>query len=119
MILRVKSRNAVVRVDQSAQMAENLFFETDAAIIARLGLELVAKQETALIELVKNSYDADATEVEVVLQRPERLPTALVVKDNGSGMTKSELIDGFLRLASDMKVRSPRSKLYQRERAGR
>lgn len=100
-------------------MAEDLFFETDAAIIARLGLELVAKQETALIELVKNSYDADAKEVEVVLQSPSPSKRALRIKDNGVGMTKQELIDGFLRLASDMKVRSPRSKLYGRERAGR
>ena len=50
-------------------MSEELFFETDAAIITRLGRELVAKQETALIELVKNGFDADATEVEVVFER--------------------------------------------------
>lgn len=100
-------------------MAEDLFFETDAAIIARLGQELVAKQETALIELVKNSYDADATQVEVILQSPSNSERALLIKDNGVGMTKQELIDGFLRLASDMKIRSPRSKLYNRERAGR
>jgi len=37
-------------------MSEELFFETDAAIITRLGRELVAKQETALIELVKNGF---------------------------------------------------------------
>lgn len=100
-------------------MAEDLFFETDAAIIARLGQELVAKQETALIELVKNSYDADATEVDVVLQSPSLKSKALKITDNGVGMTKEELISGFLRLASDMKVRAPRSKLYDRERAGR
>jgi len=47
-------------------MAEILNFETDAAIINRLGRELVAKQETALIELIKNSFDAEATEVKVV-----------------------------------------------------
>ena len=44
---------------------EQLSFETDAAIIARLGQELVAKQETALAELVKNAFDADATDVVV------------------------------------------------------
>ena len=48
--------------------AKRLSFEVDAALIDRLGRELVAKQETALIELVKNSFDADATEVDVVFE---------------------------------------------------
>lgn len=38
-------------------------FSVDADLISRLGNELVARQETALSELVKNAYDADATEV--------------------------------------------------------
>jgi len=81
-------------------MSEELFFETDAAIITRLGRELVAKQETALIELVKNGFDADATEVEVVFERSGS-SASLEVRDNGSGMTRRELVHGFMRLASD------------------
>lgn len=100
-------------------MTEDLFFKTDAAIIARLGQELVAKQETALIELVKNSYDADATEVDVVLEAPSASRRGLLIRDNGSGMTRDELVNGFLRLASDMKVREPKSRKFKRERAGR
>src|SRR5436190_9368319 len=80
-----------------------LTFETDAAIIDRLGRELVARQETALIELVKNSFDADATKVDVVFLAKAGI-TALEVRDNGAGMTRDELVDGFLRLASDLKV---------------
>lgn len=38
-------------------------FSIDAGVIDRLGNELVARQETAVSELVKNSYDADAKEV--------------------------------------------------------
>ena len=34
-------------------MTEDLHFVADAALIERLGRELVTKQETALIELVK------------------------------------------------------------------
>lgn len=50
-------------------MAEELFFQADAALIDRLGRELVGRQETALIELVKNSYDADASLVTVTKER--------------------------------------------------
>src|SRR4051794_38559879 len=46
-------------------VTEDLRFTTDAALIDRLGRELVGKQETALTELVKNAYDADAIEVKV------------------------------------------------------
>ena len=99
-------------------MKEQISFQADAAIIARLGRELVAKQETALIELVKNGFDADATMVDVVLEGDGE-NAALEVRDNGSGMTRQEVIDGFLRLASDLKVQSPVSPRYKRQRSGR
>ena len=91
-----------------------LRFTTDAGLIDRLGRELVGRQETALIELVKNSYDADARFVTVTLET-----NALVVKDDGTGMTREEIIAGFLRLASNLKVKEPRSRLFNRQRAGR
>lgn len=99
-------------------MLEELNFYADAAIITRLGRELVAKQETALIELIKNSYDADATMVRVVF---DDSPSGRVLEivDDGEGMTRDDLVSGFLRLASDLKVQAPRSKLYERQRAGR
>ncbi|CAI8774122.1 hypothetical protein EMIT048CA2_160137 [Pseudomonas chlororaphis] len=49
----------------------NVRFSVDAAHIQRLGLELVAKQETALVELIKNSYDAEASEVKVSFENFE------------------------------------------------
>ena len=75
---------------------------------------MVGRQETALIELVKNAYDADATEVKVTLEE-----AALLIDDNGTGMSRDELIAGFLRLASNLKVEEPRSRRYRRQRAGR
>ena|SRR5271155_165520 len=99
-------------------MKEELSFETDAAIITRLGRELVAKQETALIELVKNGFDADATKVDVVFEGSGE-GAALEVRDNGSGMTRRELVQGFMRLASDLKVKTPRSPRFARQRSGR
>lgn len=99
-------------------MSEKFYFEADAAIVTRLGRELVSKQETALIELIKNGFDADATEVSVVFSE-DMGDRYLEIRDNGSGMSKDDLLGGFLRLASDLKVRSPYSPKYKRQRAGR
>ena len=96
-------------------MMEELHFVADAALIERLGRELVTKQETALIELIKNGYDADASEVVVTIEPGERL----LVEDNGSGMTREQVVNGFLRLASDAKIVQPLSPRYLRQRAGR
>ncbi len=40
-------------------------FTVDASHLNRIGQELVAKKETALAEIVKNAYDADATAVDL------------------------------------------------------
>lgn len=99
-------------------MSDEFFFQTDAAIIQRLGRELVARQDTALSELIKNAYDADATNVEVTFDLSSQ-NHSITVSDNGSGMSKSELVDGFLRLASGNKVSSPFSEKFSRRRAGK
>lgn len=99
-------------------MTEKLTFEADAALIHRLGRELVARQETALIELIKNGFDADATEMSVVFTQGAVGP-ALEIRDNGSGMDRLDLINGFLRLASGLKVQAPFSSKFGRQRAGR
>ena len=46
----------------------NIRFSVDAGIINRLGMELVARHETAVSELVKNAYDADATNVKILFK---------------------------------------------------
>ena len=49
----------------SSNKQNTVSFSVDAALIDRLGRELVQKKETAVAELVKNSYDADATEYNI------------------------------------------------------
>src|ERR1035438_2940657 len=63
-------------------------FTTDAAMVRRLGRELVAKQETALAELVKNAYDADATTCSVAIS--DAADGSMEIVDDGSGMSRSD-----------------------------
>lgn len=96
----------------------NIRFSIDAGVIDRLGDELVARQETAVSELVKNSYDADAQEVTLTFIETEEIGGTLNIKDDGDGMTREELVDGFMRISSTSKIHNPYSRKYNRKRAG-
>ena len=84
-------------------------FTVDTKLFQELGELLVAKEATALVELVKNAYDADGTSVRVHgvhLGDAER--GSIVVTDNGFGMTEPEFENGFLRIAGRTKITADR-----------
>jgi hypothetical protein len=96
-----------------------LRFVVDARHIQQLGRELVENQVTAVTELIKNAYDADATTVVVQGFGSHRRDGVLVVVDDGSGMQLQDVELGWMRLSSDGKERNPRSAVFKRHRAGR
>lgn len=97
---------------------DNVRFSVDAGVIDRLGSELVARQETAVSELVKNSYDADATKVNIKFENSDEIGGTLYIEDNGTGMNREQLINGFMRISSSSKIHNPISDTYKRKRAG-
>ncbi|MCQ2960170.1 MAG: ATP-binding protein [Bacteroidales bacterium] len=94
-------------------------FTVDSGLINRLGIELVGKAETAVSELIKNAYDADAREVTVEFNNTDEKGGSLIISDTGLGMTKEQLIMGFMRISSTEKVHNPKSVRYGRTRAGK
>lgn len=97
---------------------DNIRFSVDAGVIDRLGTELVARQETAVSELVKNSYDADAKIVILRFENSEVIGGTLFIEDDGTGMTRSQLVNGFMRISSTDKLHNPLSDRYERKRSG-
>jgi len=93
-------------------------FSIDAGVIDRLGQELVARQETAVSELVKNSFDADAKLVTLTFKDSDSIGGILTIDDDGDGMTRDELVDGFMRISSTSKIHNPISRTFKRKRAG-
>ncbi|MGZ2382846.1 ATP-binding protein [Rhizobium brockwellii] len=84
-------------------------FSVDTKLFRELGELLVGRESTALVELIKNSYDADATEVTILasdLKDPKL--GRIVVADNGIGMNEDEFSRGFLRIAGRRKARDDR-----------
>ncbi|MDH2915509.1 MAG: sensor histidine kinase [Gallionella sp.] len=98
---------------------ESVRFSVDASHVSRLGLELVSKQETAVAELIKNAYDADASTVNLIFRGSETRGGILEIVDNGQGMSREQLINGFMRISTQEKVHNPASVIYARQRAGR
>lgn len=99
--------------------SEHVRFSVDAGLINRLGKELVGKGETAISELIKNAYDADAKKVDLVFKNALKPGGTLIIDDDGSGMTYEELINGFMRISSSEKIHNPISPIYKRRKAGR
>lgn len=97
---------------------DNIRFSIDAGVIDRLGKELVARQETAVSELVKNSYDADAKKVELIFKNSDKSGGTLLIDDDGIGMTRNQLVNGFMRISSTDKLHNPLSIKYKRKRSG-
>jgi signal transduction histidine kinase len=95
-------------------------FSVDTQLFRELGELLVGRDSTALTELVKNAYDADATLVKVNAQSLEDLErSSILVTDNGTGMTSREFRSGYLTIAGRGKTLGDRrSKRFKRRFTG-
>lgn len=93
-------------------------FSVDSAILRELGERLVSTVHVALSELVKNSYDADATEVKIKINHDLSNGTTIFLEDNGMGMTKEEVSKFWMRIGTTNKESQSISKKYGRLRAG-
>jgi signal transduction histidine kinase len=88
-----------------------------ARLITLIGDELISDEPVAVVELVKNAYDADAKTVRVAFSGPDVLdPDTLTVADNGCGMTLETVLGAWLEPGTVLKKRqerSPGGRLYQ------
>ncbi len=75
-------------------MSEHLRFST--GILSRLGEELNPNADQGIIELVRNSYDADAVKCRVELIGTDQPAGMVRVTDDGLGMTQRAIRDGWL-----------------------
>jgi signal transduction histidine kinase len=89
-----------------------------ARIIRTIGDQLISGPEAAIIELVKNSYDADSEEVYVVFNKDELGRLSITVKDRGHGMTRSEILDTWFEPATNTKIKNSRSRSGNRRMLG-
>src|SRR5580658_7230240 len=110
---------------------EEVNFVADARLISVLGEQLIGSEKVGILELIKNAYDAEATSCQVLIEgvpglEPQArscaeyadLPGPIIeVRDDGKGMDREALIEGWLRPATSRRARAKDSLRVEREAA--
>lgn len=85
---------------------QDTVFKPRARILMQLGDQLIKNENIALLELVKNSYDANATEVTVLMDNVDVKEKGIIqIEDNGDGMDKEIVINAWMEPGSDIKAK--------------
>ena len=99
-----------------------LHFKFDVSTFRLLGRELITDRITALFELVKNCYDANAENVDIVFEQLNPLSenSKIIIKDDGLGMTFEDIRDKWMVIGTSSKRRKRTSPApYNRVVAGK
>lgn len=95
-----------------------LNFRADAHLIRVLGEQLIASEKVGILELIKNAYDAGASYCRIRIDKvpslldlnnaeylfPDLPGPVIVIEDDGCGMTREVIENGWLRPASTIKT---------------
>ena len=97
--------------------AESQFtFEISLSVLNHLGRNLYRSFITVLGEAISNSWDADAQNVWVFLDKENN---SLVVKDDGNGMTEKDFQEKFLKIGYTKRKAGTKSDIRNRPFIGR
>lgn len=79
-------------------MEELKYIIEDSTIAELLGVQNFTNQESAVLELVKNAYDAKAPELEIIFKSNE-----LIIKDTGNGMDANDIKENWMHVGKSNK----------------
>ena len=99
-----------------------LHFKFDVSTFRLLGRELITDRITALFELVKNCYDANAENVQLTFENLNPLcpNSRIIIEDDGLGMTFEDIRDKWMVIGTRSKRRNRTSPApYNRIVAGK
>ena len=107
-------------------MTKKLDFKISTGLKNIIGKELISEAYTAIFELVKNSYDADATSVKIVFQNivssDRHNHSKILIIDNGNGMSYNDILSKWLfvgystKKIKDLETGEFRNKISNRKR---
>ena len=74
----------------------SLELKFDPRTIEHLGVKMYSTLPPALAELISNAYDADSPGVAVEFIELNKTPKSILIKDEGDGMSLSDIQNKFL-----------------------
>jgi signal transduction histidine kinase len=78
-------------------MKEKIVFRPSARLIRTIGDEIIKDVYAAVIELIKNAYDADASNVELkFIDLADTRKAKIIIKDNGHGMNYKTVVNKWM-----------------------
>lgn len=87
-------------------MTQKLEFKPRARLLLQLGDQLIKNESIALLEVVKNSYDANASRVDISMKNVEDPSMGeIVIEDDGDGMDADIIQNVWMQPGSDYKVK--------------
>jgi len=108
----------MLSIPEEKTALEPVKFSVEAGLVPRLGAESVSDSVLAVVELVKNSYDDDAKRVLIELNNLRTGRSSIIVNDDGNGMSKTQLQNSCMRIATSGKMKEPLSPIFKRHRLG-
>jgi len=90
--------------ERSRQRIGGVNFSVTARVAMQLGRESISSSITAIIELVKNAYDADATKVDIKFGALNTKKPLLIIEDDGVGMIKEDIRDLWMVIGTSNKT---------------
>ena len=87
-----------------------LSFRVSAGLKNIIGRDLISDKYIAIFELVKNSYDAGASKVDISFIKTSEGHDQIIISDNGCGMTYNDIIEKWLFVAYSEKKLQIREK---------
>ena len=100
-------------------LTKQIFFDSDGRLFKHIGRNQIDSETIALIEIVKNSYDADATEVLIMFDNVHKHNGEIIVTDNGHGMTYEQFKDYWMCPGTAHKEKERTSPIFGRTMLGR
>lgn len=84
-------------------------FSVSARVAMQLGRESISSSVTAILELVKNAYDADADVVRIRFAKLNTNAAMMVIEDDGKGMTSEDLRTNWMVIGTANKAEAKKS----------
>ena len=115
MTTETQTQTTASREPVDAGSTERVNFQYHPRLIRALGAELVTSDIVAIIELVKNAYDAVAHKVSIRFAEDAQ-GEYIEILDDGVGMTREVIEDAWFTVATPHKVSNPTARLGARQR---